>query len=291
MRIALLLLATTLCTQAAGQVSKRTPSSPKTRPSVAALHKVATVRASAGDYRGALETLNHALLIAPNSTQLLYDYGMAAMRARVPAEAVRALTAATRLDPENPEYLYLFGLSLLWVGDLESSIDPLARAAELDSDRASVHLAYAVALHGQKNLEDATVALERALALDPGNMEALYLLADISQSLGDFDAAAALARQVLAQHPKHPGANLVVGMALLKQGAFADARRALETAIAADPTLGRAHYQLSIVYSRLGDDARAKKARAAYEAAQRRTTDQSRALRRLLNPSDIKQTQ
>jgi Tfp pilus assembly protein PilF len=40
----------------------------------------------------------------------------------------------------------------------------------------------------------------------------------------------------------------------MKQERYAEARGALETAVAADPESARAHYQLSLACARLGDD-------------------------------------
>jgi predicted Zn-dependent protease len=79
-----------------------------------------------------------------------------------------------------------------------------------------------------------------------------------------------------------------MGLALAKRGDYHGARTALESAAADDPGYARTHYHLSQVYARLGDEARAASARAAYEESVRKTSLQQQALRRLLGSPPTK---
>jgi len=263
------------------------PAAPRVE-SVNELRSQGHARMAAGDPRAAIALFRRALGRAPNSTELLFDYGRASLQAGLPAETLRALTAATRIESENPDYLHVLGLGQLWVADLESAAVSLGRAAQLAPERIPLLLAYAVALHGSKEYGLAATYLERVLALDPRNVEALYLLGDIAQIRGDLTLAEELAQRVLASDPRHPGANLVMGLALAKRGEYEGARAALESAAAGDPDYARTQYHLSQVYARLGDEARAAAARAAYQESVRKTSEQRQALRRLLDPQPAK---
>ena len=53
-------------------------------------------------------------------------------------------------------------------------------------------------------------------------------------------------------------------MARLQQGRYEEARDALIKAVAADPLSPKADYQLSLVYSRLGDMANAERSLESY---------------------------
>jgi tetratricopeptide (TPR) repeat protein len=64
----------------------------------------------------------------------------------------------------------------------------------------------------------------------------------------------------------------------MKQERYADARDALLRAIAAQPTLAKAHYQVSLAYARLGDAAAAQKHVELYKQKMR---DMEDALKRL----------
>jgi Tfp pilus assembly protein PilF len=109
------------------------------------------------------------------------------------------------------------------------------------------------------------------------------LLAEIAQSENELDRAEALSRRVLEGDARHAGANLVLGTTLLKRGDFDGARQALEVAAQSDPSSARTHYQLSLVYARLKDDARAQQALAAYQKARQENIQSMESLRQLLN--------
>jgi tetratricopeptide (TPR) repeat protein len=247
--------------------------------------------ALAGQYEKATTLFRQALLRAPNSTELLYDYGVVELHLGAPIETVRALRAATRLEADNPQYLYVLGLAHLWTGALEDGSVVLRRVTELEPQKTAAHLALAAALHDQKKFDESSAALDRVLALDPGNSEGLYLLSDIAQNRGDLDRAALLAQRVLDRKPTHPGANLVLAMARMKQDKLAEAKQALETAAAADPGSPRVQYQLSILYSRLNEPEKANEARRRYELAAKKAQTDRTALRKLLEGSTPKDEQ
>jgi tetratricopeptide (TPR) repeat protein len=276
-------------TAAAEQTTQRARKTP--RPTVTAMQAQARKVAQSGQYQKSAVVLRQALLWAPNSTELLYDYGVVELHLGAPVETVRALRAATRLEADNAQYLYVLGLAHLWTGDLDSGSVVLRRVTELEPQKAAAHLALAVALHDQKKFDESSLALDRVLALDPGNTEGLYLLSDIAQNRGDLDRAALLARRALERRPGHPGANLVLGIAMMKQEKWADARNALESAAAADPGSPRVQYQLSILYSRLDEPEKASEARRKYEVAAKKTQTDRTALRKLLEGSNPKDDQ
>jgi tetratricopeptide (TPR) repeat protein len=65
---------------------------------------------------------------------------------------------------------------------------------------------------------------------------------------------------------RRPTANLVLGLVRMKQERYAEAREALERAVAGDPGSPKAHYQLSLACARLGDEAGARKHVELYQA-------------------------
>src|SRR4029078_5532097 len=52
----------------------------------------------------------------------------------------------------------------------------------------------------------------------------------------------------------------------MKQERYAEAREALERAVAGDPGSPKAHYQLSLAYARLGDEQSARREVGLYQA-------------------------
>ena len=59
-----------------------------------------------------------------------------------------------------------------------------------------------------------------------------------------------------------------MGLVRMKQERYAEARGFLERAIATDPLSAKAHYQLSLAYARLGDNAGQAKHLALYQKVQ-----------------------
>jgi tetratricopeptide (TPR) repeat protein len=64
-------------------------------------------------------------------------------------------------------------------------------------------------------------------------------------------AAIDAARGAAAAHPGHPFAQYQLGVALMRQGALADAAAALDRSAAADPTLAYAYYYAGLAYQKL----------------------------------------
>ena len=89
--------------------SQSKPATPKSAPTQAKSTRTATAlgptallesarqSSAQGKYSEAITKLSSALELAPNSTELLFDYGVVGLRLGKPAETVRSMAAATRL--------------------------------------------------------------------------------------------------------------------------------------------------------------------------------------------------
>lgn len=253
---ACLLLAAPLAANA-GQAASGTATSsgPGTEEpvSVRSLLELARHRADAEDLAGAAAALRRALTAAPSSEELLSTYARISLAARQPAPAVLALEPLTRMHSRVPEYPYLLGVAWMQLGDMAAAVESLERAVALDPGRALAHVALGMALNQQKRYGQAREALEEALRLAPDDLEGLAALAETEEGLGELAAAERRARRVLERDPDHPTTLLVLGMVEMKQGRYAEARQKLEAALAANPGSAKAHYQLSLACSRLGD--------------------------------------
>jgi Tfp pilus assembly protein PilF len=68
-------------------------------------------------------------------------------------------------------------------------------------------------------------------------------------------------------------------MVRMKQQRFGEARDALLKAVAVDPRSPKAHYQLSLAYARLGDEASSERHRELYQQKLREIEELVRRLR------------
>jgi tetratricopeptide (TPR) repeat protein len=135
------------------------------------------------------------------------------------------------------------------------------------------------ALNGRKMYAEAEPHLRRSVELQPGDLDAMAALAEAQEGIGNVEEAAALARRVLASSGAHATANLVVGLVLMKQERYAEARDALLKAVTADPQSSRAHYQLGLAYARLGDHASSEKHLDLYRTRQREMEERAKSVR------------
>lgn len=232
--------------------------------SVRAMVELARLQASSGRASDALSTLGAARERAPHSEDVLSAYAQVALTARAPVPAADALATLARMCPTVAEYHYRLGVALLQAGDVTGAVESLRRAQELEPDRPLTLVALGLALVSAKRHAEAKPLLVRSLDLEPDGVEALAALAEAEEGLGELAAAEDHAERALAREPAHPTANLALGMVRMKQERYADARAPLERAAQGASELPKAHYQLSLAYARLGEDALSERHRALY---------------------------
>jgi tetratricopeptide (TPR) repeat protein len=232
---------------------------------------LAKLQAGAGDRGGALQTLQKAQALAPDSEDVLSlsAQGFLATGAVVPAASV--LQGLTRICPGVGQYHYMRGVALMLGADMVDAYDSLVRADQLEPGRPQTLIALGLALNFRKMYTDAKPYLLRGLELEPENVDALAALAEAEEGLGELEQAEARVRRVLTKAPGHANGNLVLGLLLMQQEKYAEARDAFLKTAEAQPNLPRAYYQLSLAYARLGDDANSRKAIEQYRQAQRDT--------------------
>jgi tetratricopeptide (TPR) repeat protein len=232
-----------------------------------------------GDAPGALESLRSARARAPNSEEVLSAFAQVALAARMLVPAITTLDALTRMCPTVAQYHYVLGVALMQAGDMPAAVESLQQADKLEPDRALTLIAFGLAQNSRKQYADARRALAQALDLEPENIDALAALAEADAGVGELARAEDEARRVLARSNGHATANLVMGIVLMKREQYADARDALNKAIAADPSSSPAYYQLSLAYARLGDEANAQKYVELYQQKLRETEERIKSLR------------
>jgi tetratricopeptide (TPR) repeat protein len=247
--------------------------------SVNALLQLARAQSARRDAAGALDSLNRALKLAPNSEDVLSAVAQMALAVHVPLRAIAVLDPLTRICPTVAQYHYLLGVALMQIGDLSLAVDSLKEADRLEPDRALTLLALGLALNNRKLYDEARPLLLRSLELDPENADAVAALAEAEEGLGDLAAAETHARRALERSTANPTASLVLGLLYMKQQRYADARDAFVKVVTADPDSSKAHYQLSLACARLGDDACAQAHIDLYQQKLRETEERVLQLR------------
>jgi tetratricopeptide (TPR) repeat protein len=249
--------------------------------SVRALLELAELAAREGDFAAAGEPLRQALELAPNSERVLHTYARVAMVAGAPGQALLALEPLARIHPTVVEYTYLTGVARIQVGDPVEAEVALERARQLEPHRALTLAALGTALNDQKRYAEAKKVLEHALPLTGDDAQVLAVLAESAAGLGEHALAESHAKRVLERAPRHPRAQLVLGIVHMQQERYAEARAWFEGALAADSALVKAHYQLSLACARLDDRACAEREVGRYQEVLRTQREMADALPRL----------
>ncbi len=247
-----------------------------------ALLELARVQSGRKDWAGALESLRRARVIAPNSEEVLRASAEASLAAHAPLSAIQALEPLTRMCPAEGHYHYLRGIALMQAGDMVAAVEPLKEAVRLEPSQPLALIALGAVLDDRGLYAEAKPDLLRSLGLDPENVEALATLAEAEEGLGELREAEAHAQRALARASAHATANLVMGMVLMKQERYAEARDALVKAAAANPASSKAHYQLSLAYSHLNDEASARMQMELYRQEVKKMEERVKEVRALL---------
>ncbi len=122
------------------------------------------------------------------------------------------------------------------------------------------------ALENRADYLEAEEFLRRFLKADPDHVDARVALARCRHGRGDLAGARELAAAVLASHPNHPGAALVLGTIEAEAGNDAEAIRWLSAAERSGADIVAVNYQLAQLFQRVGRAEEAYSARARFQA-------------------------
>ncbi len=235
--------------------------------SVSARFELARGLARAGDNQASLHELDLAIEKAPNATRLLSARARVLLALRAPAPAVLTLEALVRMRPHDADAAYLLGVAKLQIAETSSGIASLRRALELRPGDGRSLLALGMALRDGKELAEAQRVLQLASQRMPGDLPTLVALAEVQEGLGEYGPAEASAERGLQSNPDSALALYIIGKIRMSEGRYEEARDALLRAVEGDPALARAHYQLSLAYTRLREHDRSNHHLELYRSA------------------------
>ena len=168
-------------------------------------------------------------------------------------------------DPtENKEWMRWnnYGISLLDAQQYAASVHAFERVAALRPDYADAFTNMCIVEIALEKYDDAKANIAKALALLPGDPRALYYRALVERNAGQTKEAIADLEAMLAKYPRSRDGLRELGFSYYQQHDYPMARATYERLQAVDPDDLAAHYQLAILYRRLGE-----KAKAAIESA------------------------
>ena len=165
---------------------------------------------------------------------------------------------------ENPEWMRWdnYGIALLDSLQYEKSVEAFKKVAALRPDYADAYTNMAVVETVWERYNDAKPHLAKALELLPGDPRALYYRALVERNAGQVQEAIEDLKAMLAKYPRAKDGLRELGFSYYQAHDYPNAREQYEKLQAIDPDDLAAHYQLAILYRRLGE-----KGKAAVESA------------------------
>ncbi len=170
----------------------------------------------------------------------------------------------------NPEWMRWnnYGIALLDAQQYAGSLAAFERVAKLRPTYADAWTNMAIAQTAWEKYPEARPNLAHALELAPGNARALYYRALIERNAGEVDAAIVDLREVARLYPRSRDAHRELGFSYYQQHKYVEAKAEYEAVQGIDPDDLAAHYNLAILYRRLGLKKEAAE-QAAYFADQK----------------------
>ncbi len=165
---------------------------------------------------------------------------------------------------ENPEWMRWnnYGIGLLDAQQYAAAAAAFQHVAAIRPDYADAFTNIGLTYIQWEKYDDAVPYLQKSLDLAHDNARALYYMALVQRNQGNVDEAIVNLKKVAAAFPRSRDAHRELGFSFYQQHRYDLARAEYETVQAIDPDDLAAHYNLAILYRRLGI-----KDKAAGEAA------------------------
>ncbi len=182
------------------------------------------------------------------------------------AKTVQVLRPLLTNPPDDPALLFSWGSALLKTHQADTGEKILRLLLEKNVDNPSVHLLLGQAYAQQEDYPNALSELQISLRLDPQLFEAHYYMGLVYLHLSNFDLAVQELRQELTLRPGDAMTNFHLANALRSQGQTDEAAKILREVVKSIPDYEPAHFELGRALLQKGD---AEGAIASLEAAEK----------------------
>jgi hypothetical protein len=161
----------------------------------------------------------------------------------------------TAADPkDNPDWMRWNNLGIAYLDQFQyaDAMDAFSHVVKLRPDYADGYTNIGLTNISWEKYGSARASLAKALTLSPDNARALYYLALVERREGNCDAEVGDLQKVVRQYPQSRDARRELGISYYQQHKPEEARQQFEALQAIDPDDIAAHYNLAILYGRMG---------------------------------------
>jgi tetratricopeptide (TPR) repeat protein len=249
------------------------------------------------DPEKALSFLLQARKASPKDPDVLYDFGIVALKMSLFPDAVGALKEALNL-PKNdlPKHdlrkddantLYALGRAQMGMANYEDARATFDHYCQLHPSDASGHYALGMTLEALQRPTDAESQFKKSIELQPAQTESYFELGRIELEAGNLQAAEDHFSRVLKRDPHHAGALAGEGRLKFQQKDYAQALDLLSQSIAANASLREAHYYLGITYARMSRREDSDKELAIATRLEHEEVEQHQYLIRIIDANQV----
>jgi cytochrome c-type biogenesis protein CcmH/NrfG len=167
---------------------------------------------------------------------------------------------------DNPDWMRWNNLGIGYLDQLQYSdaLHAFGEVVKLRPDYADGYTNIALADIQWEKYASARGAIEKALSLSPTSARALYYSALLERRAGHSDAEIADLKEVVRQYPQSRDALLQLGISYYQQHQDDEAMHVFQALQAVDPDDLAAHYNLSVLYRRMGMTEKAAEQQAMF---------------------------
>ncbi len=195
-----------------------------------------------------------------------YEEPVVDMASQTRSIAVGLNASATPATNENKEWMRWnnYGIALLDAQQYAASVHAFEQVIRLRPDYADAWTNRAIVQIQWEKYDDARASLQKAEALAPHTPRTLYYRALVERNEGNLPLAIADLQIVAASFPRSRDAHRELGFSFYQLHQYDKAKAEYEQVQSIDPDDLAAHYNLSILYRRLGMKAEAAKQAAMF---------------------------
>jgi len=170
------------------------------------------------------------------------------------------------LPTDNPDWMRWNNLGIAYIDQqqYDDALNAFQQVIRLRPDYKDGYINNGVTLIEWEKYSEARAPLEKALSLKPDDARALYYLALVERRERHSEAEVSDLQKVIAQYPNSRDARRELGISYYQQHRAAEAMEQFKALQAIDPDDVAAHYNLAILYRRMGDKQAASREAALY---------------------------
>ncbi len=216
------------------------------------LRDQAKIASQQNNLDSAVSLLLEARKYAPDNADVLYEFGVAALKRSLIDDAIEAFQETLKLHKDDALAVFYLGYALMDRARFDDARQQFARYVELRPDDPSGYGALGMALAGLGRFDEARPQFEKSIALDPRQSESYYQLGLLDLDAGDYDAAMRNLQHALDAKPTDALTLTALGRVEFEQKHYPEAISHLQQAVSLDDSIQEAHYYWGLTLARVG---------------------------------------